>query len=92
MLMLNKKFSLSLSLSLSMSIDPSKAFDTLDHNIMLLKLRHYDVTGIELDFFTSYLLGICEASTTAGVKIYKVIHHHVHACNTRIHSPNQKLC
>ena len=44
------------NIPISILIDLSKAFDTLDHNIMLSKLRrdHYGVTGIELDFFTSH--------------------------------------
>ena len=45
------------NIPISILINLSKAFDTLDHNIMLSKLRHYGVTGIELDFFTSHLLG-----------------------------------
>ena len=40
----------------SILIDLSKAFDTLDHDIMLSKLCYYDVAGIELKFFADYLL------------------------------------
>ena len=41
---------------ISILIDLSKAFDTLNRNIMPSTLRHNGVTSIELDFFTSYLL------------------------------------
>ena len=44
------------NIPISILIDLSKAFDTLANKIMLSKLRHYGVTSIELDFFTSYLL------------------------------------
>ena len=56
-----------LLLLLSILIDLSKAFDTLDHKIMLSKWRHYGVTGIELDFFTSYLLGRVQYVEYSGV-------------------------
>ena len=56
------------SIPINVYIDLSKAFDTLNHNILLSKLQYYGITGCSTDLLCSYLSGRCQFVAYNGSK------------------------
>ena len=52
--------------ALSLFIDLTKAFDTVDHEILLYKMNNYGIRGHENRFFRSYLTGRKQLTSMNG--------------------------
>jgi hypothetical protein len=75
--------------TLGIFLDFSKAFDTLDHSILLQKLNHYGIRGRSLEWFTSYLSNRKQYVTVGGT----LIHHPLNYmwCSSGLYSGTTSL-
>ncbi len=53
--------------SIGVFLDLAKAFDTVDHSILLKKMSIYGIRGIPLDWFSNYLSERCQQVQCNGV-------------------------
>ena len=58
--------------SCGLFLDLSKAFDTVDHNILIHKLQNFGIRGPAIDWFKSYLSDRMQYVSIGGVKSDKI--------------------
>ena len=57
---------------LGIYLDLKKAFDTVDHSILLWKLNNYGIRGIVHDWFASYISNRLQFTAVNGCSSYKL--------------------
>ena len=71
------------NLAIGVFVDFQKAFDTVNHKILLRKLDHYGVRGLANQWFTSYLTNRQQCVSISGSKSqYRQIQHGVPPAST----------